>query len=274
MPEAFCRSEPDLEAGKRFIALVKAHDAVGLDQLLASDAALRERINAHWFCFDAPAVLQAKHDLATVDVLLKHGANLNERSSWWAGGFGVLDGVSRPQFDALVARGATIGIHNGAEQGDAELVRRLLADDPTAARRAAGDGQHPLHVAATEEVAELLLQAGADLEARDVDHFATPAQYQVARPEVCRWLISRGAQPDIFMACALGDHELVESILREDPSALTSRVGHCPHTSPVHGPAGGHIYLWVLHGAATPIDVARQFEHPALHDWLRTLTAP
>ncbi len=268
MPEAFCQSEPDFASGKQFIQLVKSHAAKELDELLASDANLRNHINAHWFCFDAPAMLQAKHDLATVDVLLKHGARLNERSRWWAGGFGVLDGVDRPQFDALVARGATIGIHHAAEQGDLEMVRQLLTSDPTAVNRPAGDGQRPLHVAATVEVADLLLSAGADMEARDVDHVATPAQYQVARPEVCRWLLSRGAIADIFMACALNDRTLVEQIVRDDPAGLTSQVGHCRHTNPVGGPAGGHIYLWVLHGATTPLDVASKFGHLELHAWL------
>ena len=30
-------------------------------------------------------------DLAMVDVLLRHGADINRRSDWWAGSFGVLD---------------------------------------------------------------------------------------------------------------------------------------------------------------------------------------
>ena len=42
-----------------------------------------------------------------------------------------------------------------------------------------GDGQTPLHFASTVEVAEFLLENGAEIDARDVDHESTPAQYML-----------------------------------------------------------------------------------------------
>ena len=42
-----------------------------------------------------------------------------------------------------------------------------------------GDGQTPLHFASTVEVAKFLVEKGADIDARDVDHESTPAQYML-----------------------------------------------------------------------------------------------
>ena len=76
----------------------------------------------------------------------------------------------------------------------------------------------PLHVAPTTGVAEYLLEHGADIDARDVDHESTPAQYMLDdRQDVARYLISRGCQTDILMATALGDLDLVRKHLDADP---------------------------------------------------------
>ena len=45
--------------------------------------------------------------------------------------------------------------------------------------RAAATGNCRLHFAATVEMAELLLEFGAEIDARDIDHESTAAQYMV-----------------------------------------------------------------------------------------------
>ena len=92
-------------------------------------------------------IVAAKKHRELVEVLLKHGADINARSDWWAGSFGVLDGVDRETFDFLVARGATPNIHAYSAQGMADEVRDCLQQDPTLANARGGDGQTPLHVA-------------------------------------------------------------------------------------------------------------------------------
>ena len=63
-------------------------------------------------------------------------------------------------------------------------------------------------------IAEFLLDRGADIDARCIDHKSTPAQYAlVDRPEVCRRLLERGATPDIFMAARLGDLALAARLI-------------------------------------------------------------
>ena len=63
-----------------------------------------------------------------------------------------------------------------------------------------------LHCARTVEIAGHLLDHGADIDARDVDHESTAAQVLVRdAPEVVRLLVDRGAWFDIFIAVGLRD---------------------------------------------------------------------
>jgi ankyrin repeat protein len=90
-----------------------------------------------------------------------------------------------------------------------------------------GDGCQPLHFAENLEVAELLLERGADIEARCVDHFSTPVQYLASsRPWVARYLFSRGAKPDIFSAAMAGDQTAVQQLIVANPLVLEERINH------------------------------------------------
>ena len=55
----------------------------------------------------------------------------------------------------------------------------MLAADPSLVHAPGGDGQRPLHFASTTAIIDLLLEHGADINARDVDHQSTAAQYRV-----------------------------------------------------------------------------------------------
>src|SRR5579863_3912905 len=64
-------------------------------------------------------------------------------------------------------------------------AKELIAADPQLVQARGGDGQTPLHFAAKVEIAEYLLAQGADIDARDIDHESTPAQYMLReRPEI------------------------------------------------------------------------------------------
>src|SRR5205085_3284113 len=108
-----------------------------------------------------------------------------------------------------------------------------------------GDGQSPLHFAKTAEIVDILLDAGADIDARDLDHEGTPAQNRVMVADVRRRLVERGASTDIFMAIALDDLELVNKHLAADPEALTRRVDQ-PGNPMIPQAPGGHIYTYNL----------------------------
>ena len=101
----------------------------------------------------------------------------------------------------------------------------------------------------------------ADIDARDIDHESTPAQYMVdSRQEIVRYLISRGAKTDILMAAAIGDMALVRKHLDDDPDAIRMAVNerYFPKQNPR---SGGTIYIWTLGGNRTAHQVAKKFGH-------------
>lgn len=202
-----------------------------------------------------------------VELLLGAGADLKQRSHWWAGGFGVLDGESE-LVPWLIERGAGVDAYAAARHGMMDRLRQILEADPGAARMRGGDGQTPLHVAKTVEIATCLLEHGAEIDALDVDHESTPAQYLVRdRPEVARFLVSRGCRTDLLLAAALGDLELARSHLDQDPDSI--RLGVTLEDFPKRDPrAGGTIYIWTLGWNKTPHLVARDFGHQAMFNFL------
>ena len=130
--------------------------------------------------------------------------------------------------------------------------------------RPGGDGQRPLHFASTKEIVDLLLEHGADINARDIDHQSTAAQYKVRDRDLCRYLIARGADIDIFMAAALGDRDLVERALADDPDSIKARIGE-PGYAPV---PPGHIYQWKLTGGPSVLTVAETDGGREIYDFL------
>jgi ankyrin repeat protein len=86
-------------------------------------------------------------------------------------------------------------IFDAAREGDGDRVRALLESDPALARATDDHGRTPLHHAAAQgrgEVVSILLDAGADIDAREEDG-ETPLHYAAWRNqlEVGRLLIER-----------------------------------------------------------------------------------
>ena len=77
-----------------FKAAVEAGDVVHVRGLLKAHSDLVSKINEPIFSFNSPAVHAACRNLELLDLLLAHGADLNARTSWEKGGFGVLEQVS------------------------------------------------------------------------------------------------------------------------------------------------------------------------------------
>jgi ankyrin repeat protein len=254
---------------ERFDAAVREGDAERAGELLDNHADVRARVNEPRFDFDSPAIHQAKRNLALVDVLLAHGADINARSTWWAGGFGILEtGLTLEQAKPLIHRGAHVTVWAAAGLRLLDDLKAIIRRGD-AVRERGGDGKTALHCAATREIAELLLERGADLEARDLDHGSTALQYLIADEEIARLLVARGATFDVFAAARLGDTDLVEKCLRNDPRAAEARVNHPPFTAP-----GGHIYGWTLGFDLTPTDVARKFGHADVAELLLSQLSP
>ena len=244
---------------RQFLAALRAGDAARVRALLEADAAARAAVNEPIGHFDARPAAIAKKNLPMLDVLLAHGADLNLKSAWWAGGFGLLEDDCTPDEAApLVERGAVVDVFGAAHLGMLDRLRELVERYPSLIHARGGDGKTPLHCARTVEVTRYLVDHGAEINARDVDHESTPAQYLVREaPDVARLLVERyGAWFDIFLAVGLRDAALVQRCLREDRDALDHRTwqgkytvahnGRRAATQEEIGSRRGDIYRWVF----------------------------
>jgi hypothetical protein len=246
---------------------MRADDAAGVGRLLERHPELKARINEPVGDFDSPAILHVR-SRPMLDVLLAAGADINAKSRWWAGGFGLLDHADPELAAYAIERGATVEVHAAARLGMMGRLRELVSAAPDLVHARGGDGQTPLHVASTIEVAGYLLDHGADIDARDVDHESTPAQYMVRdRQPVLRYLIQRGCRTDVLMAAAIGDSALARRHLDADPGSIRMRVSD-EYFPMIGQKTGGTIYQWTLGWYVSAHDVAREFGH---QDVLRLL---
>jgi hypothetical protein len=110
------------------------------------------------------------------------------------------------------------------ERGDLDMVRAMVSAAPTLARARDNTGATALHVAAVNgrrAVVEVLLAAGAELNARDDEFGATPAGWAI------EYLRERGALlgieiEDALFAIRRGDAELVERLVTRHPALRTA----------------------------------------------------
>ena len=242
---------------------VRDDDVAAARTILARHAALAARLNdaAPSYSFGGtilrPAVERQNREM--IELLLAHGASIDQRSHWWAGSFGVLDACDPSFAPWLIEHGAHVDAHAAARLAMLDRLDALVTADATVVHARGGDGQTPLHFAATVEIARYLVDHAADVDMRDVDHESTPAQWMIRdRPDVARFLVEHGATADILMAAALGDAERVRRRLDRDPRAIRTRVDgeYFPMSDPR---AGGTIYIWSLGANKTAHDVARDF---------------
>jgi len=256
-------------------------DAQRVRELLESHPELRERIDEplpnYGFGIHAFFAAVQRSDRATIDVLLRAGAHIRKRTEWWAGGFGVLDDCNPGLVDFLVERSAVVDAHAAARLGMLAKLADLVTADPTVVHVLGGGGQTPLHFASTVEIAAFLLDHGAEIDALDVDHESTPAQYMLRveqmrhyphdRQDVARYLVSRGCKTDLLMATALGDLDLVRRHLDDDPACIGMSVTEewFPKKNPR---AGGTIYIRMLGANRTAHAVARDFGHEEVFHFL------
>ncbi|MBA3296215.1 MAG: ankyrin repeat domain-containing protein [Acidobacteria bacterium] len=245
-------------------AAIQSGDVDAAARLLASEPELQTRLDGELpgGAFGATPLLTAVHrgNREMVDILLRAGADINARSHWWAGSFGVLDHDGE-LIGFLIERGARIDVHSATRLGMLEKLDELVSADQTLVHARGGDGQTPLHFAPSISIADYLLGRGADIDATDVDHESTPAQWMIRdRTEVARHLVTRGCRTDILLASALGDPHLVTQHLDDDPSSL--RMAVTEEYFPKRDPrSGGCIYNWTLGTGKTAHIVARDFGH-------------
>jgi ankyrin repeat protein/catechol 2,3-dioxygenase-like lactoylglutathione lyase family enzyme len=142
--------------------------------------------------------------------------------------------------------GGWTGLHEAAARGHLAVVRLLLEHGASPDAREAGDNTTPLHWAAAHghlDVVRALLDAGSDVHGKgdvhemDVIGWATGGDKppEVPRRDLVALLLERGAEHHIFSAMAMGDLDLMRSVVKADPHALERRMSRFEHgQTPLH----------------------------------------
>ena len=271
-----------------FITAVQDGDIDTVKHLLATDEVLAAQIDAPWFSFDAPAIVfaAASGNRELIEVLLDAGADIDVKSSWWAGGTSALHHVTGSMLnydkelaEYLIEQGATIDAHAAAGLDMFEELAELIREDPEVVNALGSDGMSPLHFAATPRIAKLLLTHGADINLRDRDHYGTPAQWTMRRrSEVCRYLLEQGAEADVVLYCVMGNVERARAEFQKNPELLNLRInvkspkGYVIPTlkSPeqANEVPGGHVYAYQVGPTMPLLEIALQSKQPAIVDLL------
>lgn len=275
-----------------FITAIQDSDIETVKYLLATDKTLVAHIDAPWFSFDAPAIVfaAASGNRELIEVLLDAGANVDVKSSWWAGGTSALHHATGSMLsydkelaEYLIERGATVDVHAAAGLDMFEKLDELIREAPEVVNALGCDGMSPLHFAATPRIAEFLLTHGADINLRDRDHNGTPAQWTMRRrPEVCRYLLEQGAEADIVLRCAMGDVERARAEFQKNPELLNLRINvkspkgyvvPMSKSSDLDGEQidevpGGHVYAYQVGPTMPLLEIALQSKQTAIVDLL------
>jgi ankyrin repeat protein len=262
-------------------AAIRAQDASDVEKLLRDHPELRTHLDepaANYGEGLTPllAAVQYSHR-PIIGALLQAGAGINARSHFWAGGVGVLDECAPDLAPFLIERGAALDAHSAARLGLLDQLRDFEKSKPVLQNTHGARGQTPLHFASTIEIAQLLLDHGAEIDALDLLHESTPAQHMLRvvqaryfprdRQDVARFLIARGCRTDIYMAAALGDLAMAQSQVETNPACLRLRTNEADF--PKHDPRSqGSIYLELFGHNRTPQMVARDFGHEDVYRYL------
>ena len=252
---------PPMEQFKR---AVRSGDAKTLGRILERHEEVRSSIDAPIFAFDSPALVAVSADhVDVIDVLLRFGADPNRKSDWWAGGFHPLHAARGVAAERLLAAGAVPDACALASLDRLELLATMLAEDPARVHERGGDGKTPLHFARSRRVVDLLLDAGAEIDARDIDHRSTAAEWMLgdspdeARHELAKYLVERGASADIFLVAALGLADRARTMLESNPALLALRTSQGDYGE--KRPSSYHIYQWTIGPNLSPLQVAANF---------------
>ena len=275
-----------------YIEAVNKGDAARLKSVLADNDELIEFIDEPWFAFDAPAIVfaAASGNRELIQVLLDASASIDAKSSWWAGGTSALQhaagsmlGYNTELAEYLIERGATIDAHAAAGLDMYDTLAVLIRENPDVVNAPGCDGMSPLHFAATPRIAELLLAHGADINLRDRDHYGTAAQWTMRRrPEVCRYLLERGAEADVVLYCVMGDVERARAEFQKNPELLSLRINmRAPegyiipspkspkvNVDQIEGVPGGHVYVYQIGPTMPLLEIALQSKQIAIVDLL------
>lgn len=152
------------------------------------------------------------------------------------------------------------GLHAVAKIGHLDALRLVLGQGADPNAREAGDHTYPLHWAAAHghvEIVRTLLDAGSDVHGSGDDHqldvigWATvfrapgddPTKMDASRRELISLLLERGARHHVFSAICVGDLNLIQQLVEQNPEALDRRLSRFEDgQTPLHFAIGRKRY--------------------------------
>jgi RNA polymerase sigma factor (sigma-70 family) len=245
---------PGIRWGMTALHLVaRAGDAIGAELLLGHGAALEAGNDGP----DAPSgatplyTAAAYGQIDLVRLLLAHGASAvgptAETSPLRAA---IVHGNSVDAARLLIDAGAEVTMFEAVALNDRPRVETLLAEDPAAVNaRITGDARGdnpvahtPLHIAARRDVSamiELLLDRGADLDARDaLGRTAVEEALCWGSAGAFRALVARGAAPSAEIVALVGNVEraqrmvaLIDRVVADDERGVQELLERDPSLS-------------------------------------------
>ncbi len=115
------------------------------------------------------------------------------------------------------------------QQPSADRVKEILADDPAlvSLRNEGGTALHFAAIANDRAMVDILLGAGADLNARDDTYQMTPIGWanEEGHEDMVRYLYERGAEVDLHQAAAYGLFDRVKQLVKGPRRQVNALVG-------------------------------------------------
>lgn len=258
---------------QRFLRLVATGPIDAIRTAIAAQPALVNAIGPHPFWGGRPQPLHVAIEsgrAGVFELLLEAGADVsgsNEAYDRWSPLMLAVQRGREPMRDALLARGARVGLVEALMLGDDATVERLLADDPSALEGSGiPNSGSILMFARTPFAVERLLALGAPAGLRDrwgaaaVDAFGRLGAR--GAPLVAQ-LAAHGVPVPITVLARLGDRAALEAALARDPEGVRADDVLLAAVD------GGHhaIAEWLLaQGARANARASDRSRHTALHE--------
>lgn len=239
------RPDTMADATMTFFEAVRAGDGDTVADRLRDNPRLVNEPGPHPVWGGRPTALHVAVENDRLEIaafLLDRGADVNAPSDGYDGWTPLLIAVTGGKtafIDLLLSRGARVNAWEAAAMGDVARLRTLLAENPALVRERGVNDAPPLHFASTVDVARVLVDAGAPLDALDKygSTAARSAAYAGAkRAPVARFLMRASGERDLWLYAALDDVDGLATLVNSGADVNAARQGINPGSGPDETP--------------------------------------